>query len=112
MKKLLQAPNLALATLWADQLASAIDAQDLAQEAFLRIFRSLDRFDFEHAFTTWLYRIVTNIFCLGCWVYMVHHRLPAVTEFFIIRFFSNPSLQSSYFFIWSFSIRYWTISPT
>lgn len=37
------------------------DAEDLAQEAFLRIFRSLDRFDFEHAFTTWLYRIVTNL---------------------------------------------------
>ncbi|MEZ6017018.1 MAG: sigma-70 family RNA polymerase sigma factor [Planctomycetota bacterium] len=37
------------------------DAQDLAQEAFLRVFRSLDRFDFQHAFTTWLYRIVTNL---------------------------------------------------
>ncbi len=37
------------------------DAQDLAQEAFLRVFRSLERFDFEHAFTTWLYRIVTNL---------------------------------------------------
>lgn len=37
------------------------DARDLAQEAFLRVFRSLDRFDFEHDFTTWLYRIVTNL---------------------------------------------------
>jgi RNA polymerase sigma-70 factor (ECF subfamily) len=37
------------------------DAQDLVQEAFLRVFRSLDRFDFEHDFTTWLYRIVTNL---------------------------------------------------
>lgn len=37
------------------------DARDLAQEAFLRVFRSLDRFDFEHEFTTWLYRIVTNL---------------------------------------------------
>jgi len=37
------------------------DAADLAQEAFLRIFRSLDRFDFNHEFTTWLYRIVTNL---------------------------------------------------
>ena len=36
------------------------DAQDLAQEAFLRVFRSLDRFDFQHPFTTWLFRIVTN----------------------------------------------------
>ncbi len=37
------------------------DAQDLAQEAFLRVFRNLERFDFEHDFTTWLYRIVTNL---------------------------------------------------
>ncbi|MEL6714038.1 MAG: sigma-70 family RNA polymerase sigma factor [Planctomycetota bacterium] len=37
------------------------DAQDLAQEAFLRVYRSLDRFDFAHEFTTWLYRIVTNL---------------------------------------------------
>jgi RNA polymerase sigma-70 factor (ECF subfamily) len=37
------------------------DAQDLVQEAFMRVFRSLDRFDFSHAFSTWLYRIVTNL---------------------------------------------------
>lgn len=37
------------------------DATDLAQEAFLRVFRSLERFDFQHEFTTWLYRIVTNL---------------------------------------------------
>jgi RNA polymerase sigma-70 factor (ECF subfamily) len=37
------------------------DARDLAQEAFLRVFRSLERFDFQHEFTTWLYRIVTNL---------------------------------------------------
>jgi RNA polymerase sigma-70 factor (ECF subfamily) len=37
------------------------DAQDIAQEAFLRIFRHLERFDFQHEFSTWLYRIVTNL---------------------------------------------------
>lgn len=37
------------------------DAQDLAQEAFIRVFKSLERFDFQHDFTTWLYRIVTNL---------------------------------------------------
>jgi RNA polymerase sigma-70 factor (ECF subfamily) len=40
---------------------SDADAQDLVQEAFMRVFRSLDRFDFSHAFSTWLYRIVTNL---------------------------------------------------
>ena len=37
------------------------DARDLVQEAFLRVFRNLVRFDFQHDFKTWLYRIVTNL---------------------------------------------------
>ncbi|MCA9619925.1 MAG: sigma-70 family RNA polymerase sigma factor, partial [Myxococcales bacterium] len=37
------------------------DARDLVQEAFLRVFKNLERFDFNHAFSTWLYRIVTNL---------------------------------------------------
>lgn len=42
-------------------IANREDARDLAQEAFLRVFRNLERFDFQHEFTTWLYRIVTNL---------------------------------------------------
>jgi RNA polymerase sigma-70 factor (ECF subfamily) len=42
-------------------VASDEDAHDLAQEAFLRVFRNLSGFDFQHGFTTWLYRIVTNL---------------------------------------------------
>jgi RNA polymerase sigma-70 factor, ECF subfamily len=37
------------------------DARDLVQEAFLRVFRSLERFDFQYGFATWLHRIVTNL---------------------------------------------------
>jgi RNA polymerase sigma-70 factor (ECF subfamily) len=44
-----------------NMVASDEDAQDLAQEAFLRVFKSLERFDFNHEFPTWLYRIVTNL---------------------------------------------------
>jgi RNA polymerase sigma-70 factor (ECF subfamily) len=39
------------------------DARDACQEAFLRAFRGLDRFDHEAQFSTWLYRIVVNV-CL------------------------------------------------
>jgi RNA polymerase sigma-70 factor (ECF subfamily) len=42
-------------------IANREDARDLAQEAFMRVFRNLERFDFQHEFTTWLYRIVTNL---------------------------------------------------
>ena len=42
-------------------IANEEDARDVAQEAFLRVFRSLERFDFGYAFSTWLHRIVTNL---------------------------------------------------
>src|ERR671922_337046 len=39
------------------------DAADMTQEAFMRLFRSLGTYRGETKFTTWLYRLVTNI-CL------------------------------------------------
>ena len=38
----------------------ARDADDAAQEAMIRIVRSLDKFDGRSAFGTWAYRIATN----------------------------------------------------
>ncbi len=37
------------------------DAWDVAQEAFVKAYRSLDRFQEQSAFYTWLYRIVYNL---------------------------------------------------
>lgn len=37
------------------------DAREIAQEAFLRVHRGLDRFHGGSSFFTWLYRIVTNL---------------------------------------------------
>ena len=37
------------------------DAADLAQETFTRIYVALPRFRFECAFSTWVYRIATNV---------------------------------------------------
>ncbi|MCB9919071.1 MAG: sigma-70 family RNA polymerase sigma factor [Planctomycetes bacterium] len=37
------------------------ESRDVVQEAFVRVYRSLDRFDFSRNFYTWLYRIVTNL---------------------------------------------------
>ena len=36
------------------------DAQDAAQETFVRIFRSLDQYTGDGSFTAWIYRIATN----------------------------------------------------
>jgi len=39
---------------------NAEDAADVVQEAYLRAFRSMDRFRGDAKFTTWLYRITAN----------------------------------------------------
>ncbi|MGE5653993.1 MAG: sigma-70 family RNA polymerase sigma factor [Bacillota bacterium] len=42
---------------------NAEDANDLAQETFVRLYRSIHTFKGQSAFSTWLYRIATNV-CL------------------------------------------------
>ena len=39
------------------------EANDCAQEIFIKIFKAIEKFRFESAFSTWLYRIVVNL-CL------------------------------------------------
>jgi RNA polymerase sigma-70 factor (ECF subfamily) len=39
---------------------SESDADDIVQEAFLRAFRHLDRYDRDMPFQSWIYRIATN----------------------------------------------------
>jgi RNA polymerase sigma-70 factor (ECF subfamily) len=41
----------------------AEDAKDIYQEVFLRVYRGLSKFRFQSEFSTWLYRITTNV-CL------------------------------------------------
>jgi RNA polymerase sigma-70 factor (ECF subfamily) len=42
---------------------SSADADDLAQEVFLRVYRAKDTYEPKAKFSTWLYRIATNV-CL------------------------------------------------
>ena len=37
------------------------DAKDIVQESFIRIWRHISRYDSNVLFTTWLYKIVTNL---------------------------------------------------
>ena len=36
------------------------DAEDIAQDVFIKVYRSLDRFRHDAQLTSWLYRIVMN----------------------------------------------------
>jgi RNA polymerase sigma-70 factor (ECF subfamily) len=42
-------------------IGSKDDIQDICQEAFLKVYKKLDSFRFECSFSTWIYRIVTNL---------------------------------------------------
>jgi len=52
------------------RLVGDAEAEDVAQEAFVKISRSLDGFRGESQLSTWIYRIATN-------AAMDHHRKPA-----------------------------------
>lgn len=51
------------------------DVEDLAQEIFLRVYRSLARFDQKRSFSTWIYAIANNL----CIDYLRKKRLQAVS---------------------------------
>ena len=42
-------------------LGNDADAQDIAQEAFLKAYRALDMFRGESGFSSWMYRLTTNL---------------------------------------------------
>jgi RNA polymerase sigma-70 factor (ECF subfamily) len=63
-KELLARYRRSALTLAYHMLGSVEDAEDVAQEAFVRVFQAMPKFRREAAFSTWLYRIVTNL-CLG-----------------------------------------------
>lgn len=42
-------------------LGNSHEAEDIAQEAFIRAFINIDRYNLDRKFSTWLYRIATNL---------------------------------------------------
>lgn len=52
-----------------------LDAEDLTQEAFIKAFASLKSFNFQYAFSTWLYKIASN----NCIDYLRKRRLKTVS---------------------------------
>jgi len=42
-------------------LCDEVEASDVVQESFLRVWKNIDRYDPNQKFTTWLYRIVSNL---------------------------------------------------
>lgn len=42
-------------------LGSREEVQDIAQEVFIRVHRSIDKFEFDASFFSWIYRITVNL---------------------------------------------------
>ena len=55
------------------------DAKDIYQEVFIRVFRSLKNFQFKSEFSTWLYRITTNV-CLSFKKKQSKHMAMSINE--------------------------------
>ena len=53
------------------------DAEDIAQEVFIKVYRSLDRFRQDAQLTSWMYRIVMN----ACIDYRRRHSSAALAPF-------------------------------
>jgi len=62
-EQLVQAHDQAVLRLAIRITGSHSDAQDIYQEAFLKVYTRLETFRFECSFSSWIYRIATNV-CL------------------------------------------------
>jgi RNA polymerase sigma-70 factor (ECF subfamily) len=62
-EQLVRAHDQAVLSLALRITGSQSDAQDIYQEAFLKVYSKLSGFRFECSFSSWIYRIVTNL-CL------------------------------------------------
>ena len=64
---------------------NSMDADDLCQETFIRVYRSLRKFKAQSQFSTWLYRIATT-------VANSHHRKEKVRQ--LLSFGNDPETMA------------------
>jgi len=63
-EQLVQRHDKKVFTIAAGYVHSADDAKDIYQEVFLRVYKGLPKFKYRSEFSTWIYRITTNV-CLS-----------------------------------------------
>ena len=59
-KKIVEGYGGKIVALALNMLGNREDAEDACQEAFIRAFRNLEKFDSQRSFRNWLYTIVYN----------------------------------------------------
>jgi RNA polymerase sigma-70 factor (ECF subfamily) len=78
----------ALFNLAYDLLGNAQDAEDISQEAFIKVYRSIGEFRGEAQLSSWMYRIVVNL-CLN------RRRKKALSEMELRESFEGDERHSS-----------------
>ena len=63
-EQLVQRHDKRVLTIAAGYVHSADEAKDIYQEVFLRVYKGLPKFQYKSEFSTWIYRITTNV-CLS-----------------------------------------------
>jgi RNA polymerase sigma-70 factor (ECF subfamily) len=63
-EQLVQRYDKKVLTIAAGYVNCADDAKDIYQEVFLRVYKGLSKFQYKSEFSTWIYRITTNV-CLS-----------------------------------------------
>jgi RNA polymerase sigma-70 factor (ECF subfamily) len=63
-EQLVQRYDKRVLTIAAGYVNSSDDAKDIYQEVFLRVYKGLPKFQYKSEFSTWLFRITTNV-CLS-----------------------------------------------
>jgi RNA polymerase sigma-70 factor (ECF subfamily) len=77
-KQLVEKHQLSVINLCLRFTGKKTDAEDLAQDIFIRIYRAAPRYEAKAAFSTWMYRIAINL-CLN------YQRRKKLLEFFSIH---------------------------
>ncbi|MBS4537203.1 sigma-70 family RNA polymerase sigma factor [Clostridium sp. D2Q-11] len=60
-EKLIEAHQKSAYNIALRMLKNPEDAKDVSQQAFVKIFKYIDTFNFKSSFTTWMYRIIVNL---------------------------------------------------
>ncbi len=79
-------------------LCNTEDAKDIVQETFIRVWKNLNKFDVKQKFTTWLYKITSNL-CydrLKSIKYKINNHAVDLEEGNILQPFSSENVESDY----------------
>lgn len=75
-------------------LCNEEDAKDLVQETFIRVWQHLSSFDFDKKFSTWLYKIATNL-CLDKLKSSKRNLMSSTSDELLNKFITSEDIEQT-----------------